>query len=198
MAGISLHASSKGVHPSPGLESSLKRQNGSTGSLGAPLPSVGVTSTSPLPSPTASSLILLSPQWPLSRPCNVKLLPPSSWSEPSFVFYQFLELGSSALHARAPALHDTGAVAPYWGHLDSGDWVTETLACHRIRAGSYHKQWLLSEVLTCPFMSDVLCPSVALQQLPMWALIPHCIPGGLVVYGPDSQWGHSRPCCRCL
>jgi hypothetical protein len=117
MAGFSLNASSKGVHPSPGFGVFSEETKWN--------PSVGVTSTSPLLSPTASSLILLSPQRPLSRPCNVKLLPPSCWSEPSFVFYQFLELGSSALHATAPALQGTGAVLSTWA-----TWIPGTLG-HR-------------------------------------------------------------------
>lgn len=106
------------------LECSLKRQSGSTGSLGAPFPSVGVTSTSPLP-PPHPSFLPLSPQQPLSRPWNVRLFPSTCSPEPSSVFYEFLELGSSALHARATALQDTWAVLP-----TLATWIPVTLG-HR-------------------------------------------------------------------
>lgn len=113
----------------------------------------------------------LSPQQPLSRPCNVKLFPSSCSSEPSFVFYEFLELGSSALHARASALQDTRAVLPTlatWIPVTLGHRNTHPCMSQDEVLDYDHRQWLLPNVLTCPFITAVLCPSVALWQLPMW------------------------------
>lgn len=151
------------------VDYSPKRQRGSfdpgsTESLGAPFPSVGATSLSSLLSTTASSLTLSSAQSPASSFT-------SSWSLgplPSVPGPQISKTWgrgqSTAAEARAPY----SSQLPLGMLMTLGHTNTHNACVSVRRAGSYHRQWLLSDVLTCPFIAASVSPSMAPQQLLMW------------------------------
>lgn len=171
LAGISLQASRKGVVGlSPGFGwTTLQRDKVGLLTLEAqnpwghlshvlellpyPLSSPPLPPPSPCPLPRAQPLLSPVPgAWVLCPLCQDPRSP-RHWGRGQ----------STAAEARAP----------YSSQLPLGMPVTlgqtNTLnACVSVRcAGSHHRQWLLPDVLTCPFIAAAVSPSMAPQQLLM-------------------------------